>query len=45
MIALRKHFAHFIRGIRGAGQYRDRLIRVESQVEMEEIFREIESEM
>ncbi|HEY5713850.1 MAG TPA: tRNA dihydrouridine synthase DusB [Candidatus Gracilibacteria bacterium] len=41
MIELRKHFAHFIRGIAGASQFRDRLIRVESRAEMEAIFQEI----
>ncbi|MCF7905602.1 tRNA-dihydrouridine synthase [Candidatus Gracilibacteria bacterium] len=44
MIELRKHFAHFVRGIRGAAQFRDRLIRVESLVEMEEIFEEMAKE-
>jgi tRNA-dihydrouridine synthase B len=41
MIELRKHFAHFIRGIPHAAKWRDRLIRVESREEMEGIFREI----
>lgn len=41
MIELRKHFAHFLRGFSGAANYRDRLIRVASQKEMNEIFEEI----
>lgn len=41
MIELRKHFAHFCRGFRGASRFRDRLIRLESQAEMEAIFAEI----
>jgi len=42
MMELRKHFAHFVRGIRGASQFRDRLMRIKSMAEMEEIFEEIE---
>ncbi len=45
MIELRKHFAHFCRGFRGASQFRDRLIKVESRAEMEQIFSEILSEL
>ncbi len=45
MIELRKHFAHFIRGVRSASQYRDRLIRVESRAEMEVIFAELEGQI
>ncbi len=41
MIELRKHFAHFCRGFRGAAQFRERLIRLESLDEMERIFDEI----
>lgn len=41
MIELRKHFAHFLRGFSGAVSYRDRLIRINSQEEMNEIFEEI----
>ena len=41
MIELRKHFAHFCRGFHGASQFRDRLIRVESRGEMDQIFDEI----
>lgn len=43
MIELRKHFSHFIRGVRGAARFRDRLIRVESREDMEQIFCEIEA--
>ena len=45
MIELRKHFAHFMRGFRGAAQYRDRLIRVETRAQMDQIFVEILSEI
>ncbi len=45
MIELRKHFAHFMRGFRGAAQYRDRLIRVESRAEMDQVFQEILAEV
>ena len=38
MTELRKHFTHFVRGIPHAAQFRDRLIRVESLAEMEEVF-------
>ena len=41
MIELRKHFSHFIRGVRGAAVFRDRLIRISSRDEMELIFTEI----
>lgn len=41
MIELRKHFAHFCRGFRGASVFRDRLIRLESREEMNQIFEEI----
>ena len=41
MIELRKHFAHFCRGFRGASVFRDRLIRLESRAEMEVVFDEI----
>ncbi|MCF7812590.1 tRNA-dihydrouridine synthase [Candidatus Gracilibacteria bacterium] len=41
MIEMRKHFAHCIRGIRGAARFRDRLIRVSGLDELEEIFQEI----
>ena len=42
MIELRKHFAHFIRGIPNATKYRDQLIRIESLEQLEKIFGEIE---
>lgn len=38
MIELRKHFSHFLRGFRGASKFRDKLIRVTSLTEMEDIF-------
>ena len=41
MIELRKHFAHFCRGFRGASVFRDRLIRLETRDEMEQVFKEI----
>lgn len=41
MIEMRKHFAHFIRGVRGAATFRDRLIKVETVVGLEEIFADI----
>ncbi len=41
MIELRKHFAHFVRGIPHASKYREQLIRIESLEEMEGIFEEI----
>ncbi len=41
MIEMRKHFSHFVRGVRGAAQFRERLIRLESLKEMEQIFKEI----
>jgi len=41
MIELRKHFAHFCRGFRGASVFRDRLIRLETRAEMEVVFKEI----
>ncbi len=45
MLELRKHFAHFIRGIPNAGKYRDRLIRVESIEEMKVVFKELEKNL
>lgn len=41
MIEMRKHFAHMTRGIPNAGEYRGRLIRLETLQEMLEIFDEI----
>lgn len=41
MIELRKHFAHFCRGFRGASVFRNRLIRIENRIEMEQVFKEI----
>ncbi|MCK5460798.1 tRNA dihydrouridine synthase DusB [Candidatus Gracilibacteria bacterium] len=41
MLELRKHFAHFLRGFPNAAQFRDRLMRVETQSEMNKIFEEI----
>lgn len=41
MIELRKHFSHFVRGVRKAAVFRDRLIRVSTIAEMEQIFTEI----
>ena len=41
MIELRKHFAHFVRGIPNASRFRERLIRVESLENMEAIFEDI----
>lgn len=41
MTELRKHFAHFVRGIPHASKFRDRLIRVETLADMEEIFADI----
>ena len=41
MIEMRKHFSHFVRGVRGAARFRERLIRLESIAEMEQIFSEI----
>ncbi len=41
MIELRKHFAHIIRGIPNAAQFRERLIRIETLAELKEIFEEI----
>ncbi len=43
LMELRKHLAQFVRGIEGAAQFRDRLIRVETQAELQEIFDEIRS--
>jgi tRNA-dihydrouridine synthase B len=45
MIELRKHFAHFVRGIPNAAAFRDRLIRIESIAQMEEIFGEMKNPM
>jgi tRNA-dihydrouridine synthase B len=42
MRELRKHFCHFVRGIKHASKFRDRLIRVSTLEEMEEIFSDIE---
>lgn len=44
MIELRKHFSHFVRGVRGAAIFRDRLIRVSTIAEMEVIFADILAE-
>ncbi len=44
MIELRKHFAHFVRGVRYAAQFRERLIRVATYAELEIIFAEIEAQ-
>lgn len=44
MIEMRKHFAHIVRGIKGASQYRDKLIKVESLKQMKEIFEEIQNQ-
>ena len=41
MIELRKHFAHIIRGISNAAQFRERLIRIEKLDELKIIFDEI----
>jgi tRNA-dihydrouridine synthase B len=41
MIELRKHFAHFCRGFRGASAFRDRLIRLDNRADMEQVFSEI----
>ena len=41
MIEMRKHFSHFVRGVKGAASFRERLIRLESIEEMEQIFQEI----
>ncbi len=41
MIELRKHFSHFLRGFHGASYFRNKLIRVETLKEMEDIFEEI----
>lgn len=41
MIELRKHFSHFLRGFRNASRYRDRLIRISSRDELDQIFTEI----
>lgn len=38
MMELRKHFAHLVRGMPGAAQFRERLIRVETFPELTEIF-------
>lgn len=40
---LRKHLAQFVRGVQGAAQFRDRLIRVETLEELKEIFDEIQA--
>ncbi|MCF7917762.1 tRNA dihydrouridine synthase DusB [Candidatus Gracilibacteria bacterium] len=41
MMEMRKHFAHFVRGIPSASQFRGKLIRVETLAGLEEIFDEI----
>jgi nifR3 family TIM-barrel protein len=41
LMELRKHLAQFVRGVDGAAQFRDRLIRVETIGELKEIFDEI----
>lgn len=41
MIEMRKHFAQSMRGFVGAAQYRDRLIRVSTRDELEDIFGEM----
>ena len=41
LLELRKHLAQFVRGVPGAAQFRDRLIRVETQKALQEIFDEI----
>jgi len=41
MIELRKHFAHFVRGVRHASKFREQLIRVESYAQLERIFDDI----
>ncbi len=41
LMELRKHLAQFVRGVVGAAQFRDRLIRVETIQELHEIFDEI----
>lgn len=41
MLEMRKHFAHFVRGVKHAATYRERLIRVSTKVEMDEIFDDI----
>lgn len=41
LLELRKHLAQFVRGVPGAAQFRDRLIHVETQKTLQEIFDEI----
>jgi len=41
LMELRKHFAHFVRGIPNAAKYRDRLVRIESLEELDKVFEEI----
>jgi nifR3 family TIM-barrel protein len=41
LMELRKHLAQFVRGVPGAAQFRDQLIRVETQKALQEIFDEI----
>jgi tRNA-dihydrouridine synthase B len=41
MIELRKHFSHFLRGFKNASRYRDRLIRIASRAELDQVFQEI----
>jgi nifR3 family TIM-barrel protein len=42
LLELRKHFAHIVRGVPNAAEFRERLIRVETLTELKEIFEEIE---
>ncbi len=41
LMELRKHLAQFVRGVEGAAQFRDRLIRVQTMKDLHEIFDEI----
>ena len=41
LLELRKHFAHFVRGIKHASLYRDRLIRVETLEDLECVFEDM----
>ena len=45
MLELRKHFAHFIRGMPHAAMYRDQLIRVETLEGMKGVFGRMEAEI
>ncbi len=42
LMELRKHLAQFVRGVEGAAQFRDRLIRIEKLTELKEIFDELQ---